>query len=189
MATLTGYYNQLSNETQQSITFDSTTFIFKFVWDDLAQEQYDQIQNASSTLASSDPLYNIETKVFTRNYDYIDYYTSISSVTDTLSGDTLPYSIYKVLQSSTTTAQSLLSSRISECTEYLEKRNIWKNLLRWRFSISKDENVILAGYVQPGAIYTLSDNSQLWFELTTTNTEIGKDDLSLVQLRYVELTQ
>lgn len=178
MVSLTPYTQQLSSNLTQTMICGSHQFTFNFIWNDVAQEQYDLIESANKRIASSDPLYNTETREYDRDYDYIEYYVNLDL--DTLDDLTiLPQSLYKLSNRVT-----LASQRKTECELLYQQRQHWEQLLRWSFSLIENSETIMTGVVNSGASFVLSDSNLILF--LSNYDIITEDDLSKIYVVFLE---
>lgn len=172
MVNLYSYYIQLTTATEHTITAGGRTFTLKIVQNDVAKEQYDIISRASVHKAAADPLYNVETKTYSKSYDYIDWYcdVDINNLNDL---SELPFSLYK---SSSSDRVSLATSRKATAEELYELRQTYIDNLRYQFKLLEGEDVLVTGVINNGSQYYLPDsNNIVWFHSVKDEAETLDD--------------
>lgn len=154
---------------------------FAFQWAVVSEEQYALIERYLTTKAQSDPLF--ENGEFNRSYDWFSYYYSLKDTDlDTWldSGPVLPASLHN---KSREQQLYLLNIYITEAKSLEPAISLYKDVLKWEFTMTCDDLDTAVGYVQPGGWYHHQDNS-LSFCFVSALDNIGKDDITKVSIMF-----
>lgn len=178
--TMTVYNAQLGSDEEQTISAGNRLLTFQFRWDDANEEQYQIVAQALKARRDADPLLKKDSVDIIRDYDYLDYYTSLPKDIDLEELEEYPQSIRKLSE-----AQQImeLESRRDEAVELQKLLLVYEQQLVWNVRIVDDTGVEKTGAVRPGGWIGNQDID--WrVRFATLLTQVGKNDLSKV---YVEM--
>ena len=175
MRNVAQYTYRLTSSNSITLTAGDHSLECVFQWPDEVQTQLDTLQRIIDGYAKSDPIIK-EDGSYDRNYDYIDYYTSIpdygSGMVEWWEEQTeVPQSLYK-----SDFPYTLLTQRKELCMELNAYLNDLQDMLVYQCIIKDETGYKSVMSVRPGAYCCWRDTA--WSLRFTSNLEqIGKDDL------------
>lgn len=181
MKDVTVYQSQL---TQGTLNYDWTAgdhnLQATFVWPTVEQEQWDVFTRELAALSASDPM--IMGNKYVRDYDYIDYYTSVvpqqqvdraewfAEQTD------LPASLHGKTYAE---VLSVLEERVTLCQGFAIYKQELSEALRYQCTIVDEAGEVTVCDVIPGGFTRNQDNDWAIRFLADVD-EVGRDQLGIV---------
>ena len=182
------YVADLSNITvqdnvSQAIKVGDSILTFEFSWDTIARQEYLDLLRSLSNLADGDPLYNTETKLYVRDYDYLSYYLSIPSdiITWLDSNPMLPNSMTGM---DSLQIEEYIEERRSFCEEVQTLLNQLQDILKWHVTIYLENDVLTTGLLTLGGWYLYQSNFRIRFYTDSDLTRIDYNDLTKVKIMF-----
>lgn len=156
---------------------------FRFQWAVASEEQYNLIMRYIETKTKSDPLNDNGT--YTYNYDYMDYYLALSTMTEEQLNDWLdtnPVLPNSIMNSVRASQILMLQKRISECLILKPVIAQYKEVIRWQFR-AEYKGQITVGFIEPGGWYRNQD-PEMCFRFVSELPYIGRKDFNNVTIEF-----
>lgn len=175
--------SQESTYESYEISVGGGTILIQLQWAVASEEQYNIVARYLKTKSDSDPLNN--NGEYSYDYDYLEYYYALKDYTEEeltewiQMASPIPNSLIgKPLASQL----KLLQLRIEECETLYPVVQLYKELLRWQFKATYNDDVIV-GLVEPGGWY-LNQDAALSFRFVSDLAVIRQADLSKVTMEF-----
>lgn len=173
----------VQDNVSQLIKVGDSVLTFEFSWDIIARQEYLDLLRSLVNLADGDPLYNTETKLYVRDYDYLNYYLSIPSDIDAwLANDPmLPNSMSGMdnLQ-----IEEYIEERRSFCEEIQALLKQLQDILKWHVTIYLENEILTTGLLTLGGWYLYQSNLRIRFYTDSDLSSIDYNDLSKVKIMF-----
>ena len=167
----------------KNITVGDKTIQFRFQWAIASEEQYEIVQHHLNTMTRSDPLY--VDGAYTYNYDFIEYYLPIDSMTDAELDawlETDPDLPASVISAQPAARKIILRNRAKEAAALAPVVAQYKEVLKWQFhALYNGETTV--GVIEPGGWYR-SQDVDLQFRFVSALSYIGRNDFERVTLEF-----
>lgn len=157
------------------------TLKFDFQWAIVSEEQYSLVQNHLTSRAQADPLF-IEGN-FNREYDWFNYYYALRNIDISTWLDSNPILPVSIKGQPRDTQLYLINIHVEEVKALAPVINLYKDVLKWQFTMTCDTLPTTVGYVQPGGWYHNQDDS-LAFRFVSELENIGKEDITKISIEF-----
>ena len=175
--------SQESTYESYEISVGGGTILIQLQWAVASEEQYNIVARYLKTKSDSDPLNN--NGEYSYDYDYLEYYYALKDYTEEeltewiQTASPIPNSLIGKPPAS---QLKLLQLRIEECETLYPVVQLYKELLRWQFKATYNDDVIV-GLVEPGGWY-LNQDAALSFRFVSDLTAIRQSDLDKVTMEF-----
>lgn len=175
--------SQESTYESYEISVGGGTILIQLQWAVASEEQYNIVARYLKTKSDSDPLNN--NGEYSYDYDYLEYYYALKDYTEeeltewVQTASPIPNSLIGKPPAS---QLKLLQLRIEECEALYPVVQLYKELLRWQFRATYNDDIIV-GLVEPGGWY-MNQDAALSFRFVSDLTAIRQSDLDKVTMEF-----
>lgn len=172
MSLYTGYLQDIkTSPNDQEFAAGDYTLSFTFSWPENEQIQYDNLQTNLYNAAHNEPLEDAQGN-YVRDYDYIDYWLSVTEHTTLW-----PTSMRNLSEQG---KQEYIEEKQYECLTLKELKDQYEELLQWNF-VCTDGDKTTTGLLHLGGWFCYAENGYM-FRFVSDKETIGQDDLKYVRI-------
>ena len=165
----------------QMIQVGSYVLTFNFQWAIVSEEQYTMILRYLNNKASNDPL--VTAGNYIRNYDWFEYYNALKNKNLDEWLDSNPLLPVSLSGKSRSEQKRLLNIYLTEMLSLEPAVLLYKDILKWQFTVTGSGIDTAVGYVQPGGWYHNQDGV-LSFRFISELDKIDRDTISEVTIQF-----
>lgn len=166
------------------VSVGSKSITMSFLWDNAAEEQYNELVQACKVESQSDPLK--EVGYYNKDYDYIEYWEQFRNMSQQQRLDWCKNPTWAPPASFSGLSPErqvvLIGEHLEDTQEATRRLTVFKECMRWQVKADYEGDIDVA-VVQTGGWYR-QQNSIYAFRFVSSLDEIGRDDLKTVTIEF-----